>query len=305
MKRKVTIVSAADVIDEEQNLGREGQIITKTFPLDTGVEGVDMDYAWISYSKGYGTPRHRHTFDQFRYTLSGVRQQDDLEMREGECGYFGEGVAYGPQLQSEPCVGLILQFQGPSGIPYLTHAALDAARRRLAAAGGTFAKGVYTTIKPDGTKINVDSHAACFESITGKKIQFPKARYDRPVVMKPQFCQWVADRQYAGMEHKHLGTFSEYRSSVRLTRILPGARIPAQSRADAEVCYLVEGSIRYGGKHWHGGKTRDEGTYMYIPHGSELEEMSSDAGGMFFIISLPMLADIEAERRGQQVARAA
>ncbi len=172
-------------------------------------------------------------------------------------------------------------------------------------AGGSFAKGVYTTIKPDGTKVNVDSHAACFESITGQKIQYPKARYDRPVVMKPQFCQWVADRQYAGMEHKHLGTFSEYRSSVRLTRLLPGARIPAQLCADAEVCYLVEGSIRYGGKDWQGGKTRDEGTYMYIPHGSEVEEMSSDTGGMFFVISLPMLADIEAERRGQQVARAA
>ncbi|MSQ19127.1 MAG: hypothetical protein EXR39_06095 [Betaproteobacteria bacterium] len=83
MPRTVTIVSAADIIDEEQNIGREGQIITKTFPLDTGVPGVDMDYAWISYSKGYGTPRHRHTFDQFRYTLSGVRQQDDLEIREG------------------------------------------------------------------------------------------------------------------------------------------------------------------------------------------------------------------------------
>jgi len=305
MARKVTIVSAAEIAAEEQNLGREGRIITKTFPLDTGVEGVDMDYAWISYSKGYGTPRHRHTFDQFRYTLSGVRQQDDLEMHEGECGYFGEGVAYGPQLQSEPCVGLLLQFQGPSGIPYLTHAALDAARRRLTAEGGTFAKGVYTKVTPDGTKINVDSHAACFESITGKKIQYPKARYDRPVVMRPQFCRWIADRKHAGLEHKHLGTFGEYRSSVRLTRLLPGAKIRAQRCEDAEVRYLVEGAINYGGKTWGGGKTQDQGTYMYISHGAELEEISSASGGMFFIIRLPMLADIEAQRRAQPAAQAA
>ncbi|MFM9969784.1 MAG: cupin domain-containing protein [Burkholderiales bacterium] len=305
MSRNVTIVSAAEIVAEEQNLGREGQIITKTFPLDTGVAGVDMDYAWISYSKGYGTPRHKHTFDQFRYTLSGVRQQDDLDMREGECGYFGEGVAYGPQLQNEPCVGLLLQFQGPSGIPYLTHAALDAARKRLTAEGGTFAKGVYTKIKPDGTKINVDSHAACFESITGKKIQFPKARYDRPVVMKPQFYRWVPDRRYPGIEHKHLGTFGEYRSSVRLTRLLPGAKVPAHCREDAEVRYLVEGSIGYGGKTWHGGKTQDQGTYMYIPHGAQMEAMSSEAGGMFFVIELPMLADIEAQRSGRLEAQAA
>ncbi|MFM9882603.1 MAG: hypothetical protein ACKVQT_06215, partial [Burkholderiales bacterium] len=224
--------------------------------------------------------------------------------REGECGYFGEGVAYGPQLQNEPCVGLILQFQGPSGIPYLTHAALDAARKRLSAEG-TFAKGVYTKIMPDGTKVNVDSHAACFESITGQKIQYPKARYDRPVVMRPQFYQWLADRKHAGMEHKHMGTFGEYRSGVRLTRLLPGARIAAQIRDDAEVCYLVEGSIRYGGKTWQGGKTRDVGTYMHIPHGAEVEEMSSETGGTFFVISLPMLADIEAARSGQRVAQAA
>ncbi|MSQ50914.1 MAG: hypothetical protein EXR28_03395 [Betaproteobacteria bacterium] len=305
MPRKVIIVSAADIVAEEQNLGREGQIITKTFPLDTGVESVDMDYAWISYSKGYGTPRHRHTFDQFRYTLSGVRQQDDLEMREGECGYFGEGVAYGPQLQHEGCVGLLLQFQGPSGIPYLTHAALDAARQRLTAEGGSFAKGVYTRIAPDGTKTNLDSHAACFESITGKKIQFPKARYSAPVIMKPQHYRWVADRKYHGLEHKHLGTFGEYRSGVRLTRLLPGARIPRHLREDAEVCYLVEGAINYGGKNWRGGKTRDEGAYMYIPHGGELEEMCSEEGGMFFVISLPMLADIEVERRGLRSALAA
>ena len=74
--------------------------------------------------------------------------------------------------------GLILQFEGPSGIPYLTHEELDAARQRLIADGGTFSKGVYTKILPDGRKINKDSHAACFEAITGKKMEFPEPRYD-------------------------------------------------------------------------------------------------------------------------------
>ncbi len=305
MPRKITIVSTADIAAEEQSIGREGRIIAKTFPLDTGLAGVRMDYTWISHSKGYGTPRHRHTFDQIRYTLSGVRQQDDLEMREGECGYFGEGVAYGPQLQEEPCVGLILQYQGPSGIPYLTHTELDLARQRLIAEGGTFAKGIYTKVKPDGTKINMDSHAACFEAITGTKMEFPKSRYDRPVIMKPQHYQWVPDRKHAGVEHKHLGTFGEYCSGVRLTRLLPGAKIPAQLREDAQVLYLVEGSIDYAGKTWQGGKTQDKGAYMYIPHDGEVEAMSSQTGGTFFIISLPMLAELEAARRRSGVPQSA
>jgi quercetin dioxygenase-like cupin family protein len=302
MPRKVTIVSAADMPAEEQSIGRDGQIIAKTFPLDTGLDGVQMDYTWISHSKGYGTPRHRHTFDQFRYTLSGVRQQDDLEMREGECGYFPEGVPYGPQLQDEPSVGLILQFQGPSGIPYLTHDALDQARQRLIAEGGTFAKGIYTRVMPDGSKINKDSHAACFEAITGQKMQFPKPRYTAPVIMKPQHYNWVADRKLDGVDHKHLGTFGEYRSGVRLMRLAPGAHIPAHIQEDAEVRYLVEGAVNYAGKTWQGGKTRDEGTYMYVPHDAEVENLSSETGGTFFVISLPMLAELEAARRRSKAA---
>lgn len=302
MPRQVTIVATADIPAEEQSIGREGQIIAKTFPFDTGVTGVNMDYTWIRHSKGYGTPRHTHTFNQIRYTLEGVRQQDDLEMREGECGYFGEGVHYGPQLQQESCTGLILQFEGPSRIPYISHTDLDLARQRLIAKGGTFSKGVYTFIRPDGTKVNKDSHAACFEEITGQKMVFPPPRYDAPIIMKPQNARWVADRNLAGVEHKHLGTFGEYRTGVRLTQLLPGATIPAHVKEDAEVCYLVEGSINYAGKTWSGGKTAEEGTYMYIPPDGDVGEMSSDTGGTFFIISLPMLTEIEAERHRAKVA---
>jgi len=296
MPREVTIVSVADVPAEEQSIGREGRIIAKTFPLDTGAAKVGMDFTWIVHSKGYGTPRHRHTFDQFRYTLSGVRQQDDGNILAGQCGYFPEGVPYGPQLQDEEEVGLILQFEGPSGIPYITHTELDAARQRLVAEGGTFAKGVYTRALPDGTKINKDSHAACFEAVTGKKMEYPEPRFSAPLIMKPEHCRWVADRNHRGVEHKHLGTFGERRSGVGLMRLKPGATIPAGRQDDAEIRYLTEGSIRYGGKTWYGGTTAERGTYLYIPPGCDVGQISSETGGTFFVISLPMIAELEAER---------
>jgi quercetin dioxygenase-like cupin family protein len=297
MLREVTIVDVADVPLIEQSIGREGQILAKTFPLDTGVTGAKMDFTWLVHGKGYGTPRHRHTFDQFRITFEGVRQSDDGDMGPGECGYFPEGVAYGPQHQDERESGLILQFEGPSGIPYLTHEELDAARQRLIAEGGTFAKGVYTKILPDGRKINRDSHAACFEAITGKKMEFPEPRYERPILIKPQTFKWVPDRKLAGVEHKHLGTFGERRSGMRLTKLSPGAKIPAHIQEDAEILYLTEGSITYDGKTWKGGKTETEGTYIYIPPNCNVKEIATETGGQFFVISLPMLADIEAEMK--------
>jgi hypothetical protein len=302
MPREVTIVSVADVEAEEQSIGREGRIVAKTFPLDTGAAKVGMDFTWIYHSKGYGTPRHRHTFDQFRYTLAGVRQQDDGDILAGQCGYFPEGVPYGPQLQEEEETGLILQFEGPSGIPYITHDELDRARQRLAAEGGTFAKGVYTRVFPDGSKINKDSHEACFEAVTGRKMEYPEPRFSTPLIMKPEKCRWVADRRHKGVEHKHLGTFGERRSGVQLTRLQPGATIPAGRQDDAAIRYLIEGSISYSGTAWQGGKTAELGTYIYIPPGGDVKEISSATGATFFVISLPMIAELEAERGAARAA---
>ena len=204
-----------------------------------------------------------------------------------------DGVAYSQMSRDG-------RFRGFTGRSHL-----DAARKRLTVEGGTFAKGVYTRIMPDGKKINKDSHAACFESITGKKIEFPKPRYDAPVVMRQQHYRWVPDRTLAGVEHKHMGSFGEYRSSVSLTRLMPGAQIPGTVQQEAELRYLVEGSIGYGGKTWSGGKTKEQGTYLYVPHGASIEPLSSANGALFFTINLPMLADIEAERRRERSAQAA
>ena len=55
MPRPVTIVSVADLPLIEQSIGREGQILAKTFPLDTGVTGVKLDFTWLMHGKGYGT----------------------------------------------------------------------------------------------------------------------------------------------------------------------------------------------------------------------------------------------------------
>ncbi len=296
MSRTVTIVSIADIPTVEAGIGRAGRMLAKGFPLDTGIPGVGMEFAWTYYFEGYGTPRHKHTFDQFRYALEGPRQIEDGVLAEGDAGFYPEGVLYGPQLQTEPSSGLGLQFQGPAGIPYLTHEALQNARTKLSAEGGTFSGGVYTRVLPDGRKINKDSHAACFEAITGRKIEFPEGRFDAPIIMRTEAARWVIDRHLPGVEHKHLGSFGEHRSGVGLMRLAPGAKIPAHRQEDAEILYLTEGSIEYDGKKWLGGRTKDVGTYMFIQNGADVKDITTETGGTFFVISLPMLADIEAER---------
>jgi hypothetical protein len=292
MKPTVTIMSIAEVQLVEAGIGREGRMQVKQFPLDSGVPGVQLEFSWNSYDTGYGTPRHRHTFDQYRYALEGRRMIEDGFLEPGECGFYPEGVYYGPQMQEEPTIGLGLQFQGLSGLPYLTHEQLRNATKALKAEGGTFKDGIYTKILPDGRKINRDSHAACVEYLTGQKIDFPEGRFEKPIVMRPQGHPWIGDRTLAGVAHKRLGTFGG--SGVRLMRLDPGAEIPARIEADAEIRYLIDGSIDYDGKSWLGGKTKDQGTYMFVQAGAAVNAITSRGGATFFIIELPMLADIAA-----------
>jgi quercetin dioxygenase-like cupin family protein len=300
MKPTVTIMSIAEIELVQAGIGREGSMAVKQFPLDSGVPGIQLEFSWNSYDKGYGTPRHKHTFDQYRFAFDGKRMIKDGFLEPGECGFYPEGVYYGPQMQEEPTVGLGLQFQGMSGLPYLTHVDLRNARKALAAEGGTFKDGIYTKILPDGRKINQDSHAACVEYLTGKKIEFPVGRFEKPVVMRPQGHPWISDRKLDGVEHKRLGTFGG--SGIRLTRMAPGAKLPAHTADDAEIRYLIDGSITYDGKIWAGGKTKDVGTYMFIQAGADVGEIVSPNGGTFFVIELPMLADIEAQNARAQGA---
>jgi hypothetical protein len=304
MKPTVTIVSIADIpLHVPTGLGREGSSASKPFPLDSGVPGVRLEFTWRRYDKGYGTPRHTHIFDQYRYNMTGKRQIKDGFVEAGEVAFYPEGVYYGPQLQEEECTGLGLQFQGLTGIRYLTHKELGDARKALSAEGGTFKGGVYTKILPDGRKINRDSHLACTEYVTGHKVDFPKPRFDKPIVMKPQGSPWIGDRKVAGLDHKHLGTFGG--SGIRFMRLASGAKIPARVEEDAEIRYLISGSIEYGGKTWLGGKTTEEGTYMFVQAGAEVGEIASKIGGEFYVIELPLLADTAARLAREQAGAGA
>jgi hypothetical protein len=303
MSREVTIINVKDIQAVEENIGRAGKINAKEMPVPTGVPGIEMDFTWTTFSKEYGTPRHRHTFEQVRYVIDG---NWGSELATEHCGYYPEGVYYGPQQQDAATTVLFLQFPGPSAIRYLKHTELDKARRQLIAEGGVFANGIYTRVLPDGRKINKDSFAACSEAITGVKTEFPRGRFGSPVFMRPEDYRWVPDRHLPGVEHKHLGTFGEWRTGLSLTRIARGAKIPARRQDDAEIRFLLEGSMTYAGETWQGGKTEDVGTYMYIPHEADLQEIRTATGVRFFSISLPTIAEMERLTTGSdQVVRVA
>lgn len=299
MTQPVTVVNIADLPLEGVQRGRVNTIRRKRLPLETGVPGVTCEFSLSIVPEGYFTPRHRHNFDQIRYTLTGVQSTGYGDLGPGEIGYFPEGAYYGPQAQKGECATLVLQFQGASGEHLLSNEEMNATYEKMMAAGAVFKDGIYRGTTPAGGKENKDSYVAIWEEHEGKKLTFPKSRYRTPVMMQPQFYSWLPDRERPRIETKHLGTFNEMRTGIGFFRLLPGAALLAGTQKDAEVRYLVEGACTYGGQHY------GEGTYLYIPPGAATEEFGSDSGATFFYISLPLIAEFAARQRDKEQARVA
>ena len=276
---------------EEVRRGRVHMIRRKRLPLVTGVPGVTMEYSLSVVPDGYFTPRHRHNFDQIRYTLSGIQSTGLGDLAAGECGYFPEGSYYGTQKQEGQCECLVLQFQGASGEHLLSNEEMNATYEKLLSGGGKFENGVYKGFKPDGTPKNRDSYEAIWEEHEGRDLVFPAQRYRQPVMMLAENYHFWPDRKRPGIEIKHLGTFSEARTGISFLRLLPGTSIAAGEQEDAELRYLLTGSCEYDGKNW------GEGTYIFLPNGAAVKELRSQNGATFFVITLPMLADLAAAAR--------
>jgi hypothetical protein len=195
----------------------------------------------------YYSPRHRHNFDQVRFQLEGDFDfATDGAMKPGSIAYFPEGTYYGPQTSESASQTLVLQFGGASGSGYISPEQYEQAAAELAKSG-TFAKGVYTRLKPDGGKINKDAYEAVWEQVNGRPLAYPPERYLRPVFMDPEHFEWIAVAGQPGVSCKQLGEFSELRTRIAFYRIEPGAKL----RLEEHSIYFVargSGTIEAGGK---------------------------------------------------------
>jgi hypothetical protein len=192
--------------------------------------------------KDFVSPRHRHNFEQFRFQLEGdLNFARDGVMTPGTVGYFPEGTSYGPQTSESTATTFVLQFGGSSGQGYLSRKevkqGMDALRE-----GGTFDGGVFRRNEGEPGKRNMDGFQAIWEEVNGRPLQFPKPRYDKPVMMDQAGYEWVASAEHRGVYEKLLGVFTERRSEAGLVKLDAGATLTAAGRG-IYLCYRGGGQV--------------------------------------------------------------
>lgn len=201
-------------------------------PLLSGDEGSPGNF-FLQLSNtfdDFDSPRHRHNFDQVRVQLEGEADfARDGRMTPGMVGYFPEGVYYGPQSIAGESLTLVLQFGGASRSGYLSEAQFQRGIAELKKTG-SFERGVYRVAKPGGGTRNQDAYEAVWEHLSGRELRYPPSRYDKPVFMNPAAAEWERDGLPQGLARKHLGTFSEARTTLTQYRLDPQARLDVQDR---------------------------------------------------------------------------
>ncbi len=229
---------------------------------------------------GWGTPRHRHNFDQIRYVLKGKYPASPHKtMGEGSVAYFPESVHYGPQDRPEGLEMMVIQFGGASGSGFLSTPRREAANEALKAKG-EFKNGIFTWYDEKGQKHNMDGSAACFEEATGKKLEFAPPRYDDVVMMDPDAYAWVPS-ETPGVSTKHLGTFTERNTKIGFIKIDAGATYNTGTRSQIEVLFMGKGNITVDGK-TYGDKTAIE----LLPTDAPVD-IKANKESLLFTVTLP------------------
>lgn len=250
-------------------------------------------YVLAKQEAEWSMPRHRHNFEQIRLPLVGSNTTygRGIVLKEGQIGYFPEGLAYGPQespmdgmAPGEP-LGLTLQFGGSSGYGFMSIEQRRTAIRELIEAGGSFEGPYYR--RPDGKRqwgLNT-----VWEHVFGERLKYPRPRYSHAVVADPKRFNWLPVDGAPGVDHKYFGAFSERGVWAEMVRLQPGAVWSSTDQRARRLLVVLSGN---------GECDCEQITYLtaiQADAGDALELSAASAPLELFLIGLPPVVLPETE----------
>ena len=240
----MNIVQADQVESNPASVHRGGKSFRQNLlGAKTGVENFPFV---ISRSEARFSPRHRHSFEQYRYQLEGIAEYGKSgTLKPGMLGYFPEGMHYGPQTPSKDgdnLVVLALQCGGASGSGYVNRDEQLEAAKELKKIG-TFKDGVFHRNPGEPGKKNLDGSQAIWEHVMKKDLVFPKPRYAAPIFMHPEHFDWVPVDGSPGVAEKLMGVFSERETGAHFIKLEPNATYAPAGNRDIYVVLSGNGTV--------------------------------------------------------------
>ena len=159
---------------------------------------------------------------------------ESVMLKEGQIGYFPEGLPYGPQDDKGRRLQLVLQFGGASGCGFMSMEDRLRARKELARVGKWEGPNYR---HPDGKLewgLNV-----IWRHVFGERLKYAMPRYTKVVLMDPERFNWITVAP--GVERKFLGAFTEREASVEMIRVKPGARWSSRHASALRLFFVTQG----------------------------------------------------------------
>lgn len=188
------------------------------------------------------SPRHRHPWDQIRYSLEGrIPIAKGLYVKGGELGYFPESAHYGPQEGGDDREVLLLQFGGASGQGFIGPDRVKQARIELAKEG-RFEDGVYHRDVAEGRR-NRDAYEAIWLHTRGGELDYAPAAYSTPIVMRPEALPWRPTTQ-PGIARREIGVFPHRGLMLDAWQLQPGAVLSLRATPALRLLFVLSGHGR-------------------------------------------------------------
>jgi hypothetical protein len=246
------VIEADSVPWTEVSGHRSGGIEFKRLFQGTTGAPDNFEFSLTRVQGDYYTPRHRHNFDQVRYAISGVMNYaPKKDLTAGMVGYFPEGTFYGPQAGGEDSVVLLAQLGGASGSGFMSYQQLNSGYEQLRTRG-EFKEGSFSYRDDQGNTHRKDGYEAVWEHVNGRPVDYPKPRFEEPILMHPENFQWVTS-EHRGVRLKQVGAFGERGLAVGLIAADPGAScafgILAAHNA-RRLLFVIDGSLEIGNRQY-------------------------------------------------------
>ncbi|OLT09016.1 hypothetical protein BJF78_06705 [Pseudonocardia sp. CNS-139] len=167
---------------------RGGRVSRKYLREGELLPGLGFYARLVKYHEGDGVftaPRHKHNYDQIRFTISGTQDFGQGQVcKENWPSFFPEGAPYGPE-RIDGAEVIVIQW----GRTWVSLQDNDRAVAELKK-HGTFSGGIYTRVDENGVHHNTDSIEAIWQQVHGRTLEYPRPRYPQPILMDPAAFPW-------------------------------------------------------------------------------------------------------------------